>query len=570
MSKLRKTKGMGILIGIIVAVCVIITFLIVARLTVQTMKRNHLQIGTEELDKDEELTLENVYITNCGNGEISFLYDAEVYTIPGNLEEPYQGIADIQIKNLKIQRIYTKQDAIEGVLLSYTDKQIEVEGYGMLPCEENLRVYLDYGNDIREITFSELVVGSSKLQFIVANDEICGVIQKEKTRAANIRVLIKNGDADFYDQICLTGNANWNIDSTEQAANCAVNVTQYMDDNSLQTAAIACEEGLLYLSDANGNPVSNGYEGVFYVKRTGDGFVLINELPVEDYVRYVLPSEMPDTFSAEALKAQAVCARTFAYSQMKNDIYAAYGANLDDSTAFQVYNAAGTSEITDQAVSDTTGEVIACNGELIICYYYSTSPGLTEDMEVWQEDAPEYIKKQNTLSGEVTDVSSEEAFTEFICSQPEAYDSQSPFYRWTANIDFANAADESYGTLKEILVSDRSTSGYVLGLTLSYENGSRRLENENEIRLFLGRYLTEITLADGTVRTNFSMIPSACFAITDQDGTKLTLTGGGFGHGIGMSQYGADAMGQEGKSYQEIIKCYYENVNIVQIGNLTY
>ena len=65
------------------------------------------------------------------------------------------------------------------------------------------------------------------------------------------------------------------------------------------------------------------------------GYVLINEIPMEDYIRYVLPSEMPLSFSYEALKAQAVCARTFTYGQMKNDTYARYGANLDDSIAYQ-------------------------------------------------------------------------------------------------------------------------------------------------------------------------------------------------------------------------------------------
>ena len=70
--------------------------------------------------------------------------------------------------------------------------------------------------------------------------------------------------------------------------------------------------------------------------RKGDGYVLVNELPIETYLRYVLPSEMPTYFSYEALKAQAVCARTFAYKQMRQNAYAEYGANLDDSTAYQV------------------------------------------------------------------------------------------------------------------------------------------------------------------------------------------------------------------------------------------
>ena len=96
--------------------------------------------------------------------------------------------------------------------------------------------------------------------------------------------------------------------------------------------------GLLYRCDKNGNPYGSGYEGDLILRKEKKGYVLINEIPMEDYIRYVLPSEMPLSFSYEALKAQAVCARTFTYGQMKNDTYARYGANLDDSIAYQAYH----------------------------------------------------------------------------------------------------------------------------------------------------------------------------------------------------------------------------------------
>lgn len=86
------------------------------------------------------------------------------------------------------------------------------------------------------------------------------------------------------------------------------------------------------------------------MRRADEGYVLINDVPIETYLRYVVPSEMPTKFSYEALKAQAVCARTFAYKQMQGNTYAEYGANLDDSTAFQVYHAASAYEVTDRAV----------------------------------------------------------------------------------------------------------------------------------------------------------------------------------------------------------------------------
>ena len=124
------------------------------------------------------------------------------------------------------------------------------------------------------------------------------------------------------------------------------------------------------------------------LRKKGGGIVLINELPVEDYVRYVLPSEMPSSFNREALKAQAVCARTFAYRQMKSDDYAEYGANLDNTTAYQVYHGAEPTKATNQAVRDTQGMVLTSEGELIDCYYYSTSAGYGENLEGWDAKSP--------------------------------------------------------------------------------------------------------------------------------------------------------------------------------------
>ncbi len=568
MKKLQKKNGYGIAVFVLAAVCLILLSLILARSARQAMSKNQPWLGTEAGDPDRELLIRNVYITESGSGKITFLYENEPYTLKGKLKEPYRGVADIQIKKQKIQKIFAKRDSIEGTLLSYTDKQIEVEGYGFVPCADTCHVYAEYDGSIRQIAMPDLIVGSSKLCYIVAEDKICAVIQKEKTKTEHIRVLLKNGDSVFWPELYMKGSGTWSIDSIVQVPGASVDILGYMKRNSFQTAVIGCSDGYLYRTGADGAEIGSGYEGSFYVRLEENGCVIVNELPVEDYVRYVLPSEMPETFSAEALKAQAICARTFAYSQMKSDTYAAYGANVDDTTAFQVYHAAGTKEATDRAVKETEGMVIVSEGELITCYYFSTSPGVTEDMEVWQSESPAYLAKRDTTEAGSGDLSSAENFAQFIRSKPAGFDQDSPFYRWTAKLDIAGAASAELGKLKTLLVSKRSTSGFVLSLTASYENGSQLVERENDIRRFMGQYLKEVTLADGTVRTDFSMIPSACFEISEISGSTLTLTGGGFGHDIGMSQYGADAMGRSGKNCMEIIDAYYQNVSVQKIEML--
>ena len=116
--------------------------------------------------------------------------------------------------------------------------------------------------------------------------------------------------------------------------------------------------------------------------------------------------------------------------------------------------------------------------------------------------------------------------------------------------------------MREITVNERSASGYIRSLTVTFEDGERTYDRENDIRFALGKYVSAVTLADGSVRTAPGSVPSACFEEEEQKDGVIKLRGGGFGHGIGMSQYGADGMGQEGKSWQEILSFYYKGVEI--------
>ena len=253
---------------------------------------------------------------------------------------------------------------------------------------------------------------------------------------------------------------------------------------------------------------------------------------------------------------------------MKNDTYARYGANLDDSIAYQAYHATTSYEVTDQAVADTAGMVMTYKGKLADCYYYSTSPGYSENLEVWNAASPGYLLAKNHTREKTKDLSSDKAFHKFITAKADAYDENSPYFRWTATLSAKLGMDETYGKLKKLKVNKRSTSGYVLSLTMVFEKGERTIEKENEIRYALGKYLLDLDLADGTNKHRASSVPSACFEIKSQKKGTIVLTGGGFGHGIGMSQYGADAMGKEGKNWQEILGFYFKDVTFTNVFDL--
>ena len=550
---------------LVLLVCAAMVFLIAG-----TRRWNQASI-TDDTQAGEEMQLEgtlaNAYIVSCGKDHILVHYQGMDYTFSGTLETDYTGVADLEVAHGQIQCVYAKVSGIEGMLNRYTEEIVQVSGYGELSYDGELPVYvLQNESFVGEKKLSDLVIGASDVRLVVAEGKACALIQYRQENFENIRVLIKNKDDITYSKLYLTSDKAYTVGSTKTKAKKVTNIAKLLGDaKEGEEVLISSGQGMLYLCDKKGTYQTKGYEGDFLVTRKGDGYVLVNELPIETYLRYVLPSEMPTYFSYEALKAQAVCARTFAYKQMRQNAYAEYGANLDDSTAYQVYHASSTYEVTDQAVRDTEGIVITKDGALIDCYYYSTSPGYSENLEVWDARSPEYLQAENHTKEKTIDLSKKKAFHTFINREPDSYDVKSPYYRWFATISADLGMDAEYGRLEKITVNDRSASGYVLSLTVTFEHGERTYEKENEIRFALGKYVKSVTLSDGSTRSVPGSVPSACFEVISQKDGVIELKGGGFGHGIGMSQYGADAMGSEGKSWQEIIAFYYKDTELVSV-----
>jgi stage II sporulation protein D len=228
-----------------------------------------------------------------------------------------------------------------------------------------------------------------------------------------------------------------------------------------------------------------------------------------------------------------------------------------------VYHATETYEATDLAVEETKGEVLTYSGRLVDCYYYSTSPGYSENLEVWNADSPAYLVTENQTKVETMDLSNDDIFHVFITEKVSSYDVASPYYRWTATLSSVLGMDAQYGRIQGLKVDKRSSSGYIRVLTVIFEQGERTYDREDDIRAALGKYLLKVELMDGTSRTSLSLLPSACFEVKSQGDGTIVLTGGGFGHGIGLSQYGADAMAREGKSYSEILEFYYKGATII-------
>lgn len=289
------------------------------------------------------------------------------------------------------------------------------------------------------------------------------------------------------------------------------------------------------------------YSGSLKIEKREEGLILINELPVEEYLKAVVPSEMPSSYQQEALMAQAVCARTYAFKQMEEGRLLEYGADVDDSVNYQVYGNISPQESTTKAVSETKGEVICQNGELIEAYYFSTSSGTTSTDEVWgAAEAASYLKS-------------------VACS----FDSQETWSRWQAEIPWSRLSEqaESYtgqsAELKDIRITKKSQSGAVIGLSVITEETSFTVSSEYDVREFFSPEGYSVTSREGERIPGGTLLPSAYFSMELNPGECVRLSGRGYGHGVGMSQNGANEMAKEGYTYREILDYFFKDIEIL-------
>lgn len=552
-----KYKKIVILILLVILISLILTGVIVSKL-MKTANGDNTKdrywFFQQSLETGQPVTLENAYIISNEQNCLKFLYDYTVYEIKGTLEQEFSGVADIQIKGEKIVKISLKPQQAEGVIQAYDELTMTLKETGTKNRKSSVPIYRVSNGVVTQTEWNQLIVGVSKIHCVLENGVVCAVLLDEDVVPTDIRVVIKNDSDIFYSDLHIKKVSDGTM----------IHANAHMSENGVNSFTVTDEKGLV-LCDAKGNALDEAYEGSLRVVKDSEGLVLVNELSMETYVKYVLPSEMPHTFEKEALKAQAVCARTYAYSHMKNQSYAKYGANLDDSTDFQAYHNAGRYEETDAAVEETKGEVVTCNGALISCYYYSTSPGVTNDMSSWEGENAGYISCMGLEFYGGLNLMDAADFSQFMTREPASYDAASDFYRWKAVLDISVVKESAKGELKSITVKQRNQSGYITQLELKYANTTETLKNENQIRKVLGNYLEEVVLQSEKVRTDLSMVPSACFEVLDVEEGKILLRGGGFGHGIGMSQYGAKGMAEAGHTYKEIIDYYYENVVVKKL-----
>lgn len=394
------------------------------------------------------------------------------------------------------------------------------------------------------------------------------------------------GDTQIYDNRILLGNyrANQNIRITFKDG--MFNI--YTPESTIpeQVAGpiqITSNYGLLGVTNLKRAGKQALYHGAFeLVKNNNNTFNLVNMIEVEEYLKGVVPNEMPVSFGLEALKAQSVAARNYVLSPRTK---ASPNYDVVDSVASQVYYGANTEKpLSNQAVKETESIVAIYNWDLILAQYSSTAGGYTESYanafsdpktkEFPSHDKP-YLKGKPDIITQ-TPLNTEEAANAYYKSKPDAYDIRSPYYRWervwTADelknaLQSTLAAQSATGFVKpafnksdklddlvEIKVLKRGDSGKIIEMEIVTRSQTYKVYKELVVR----RLITK----DGKA------LPSANVVFDneyDENGllTGVHAYGGGFGHGVGLSQFGAGFMGSElHMSYDKILQHYYSGVTL--------
>lgn len=533
-------------------------------------------------------------------------------------------VGDITIQNKSIIKVNIKPDMIEGKVLRTGEAFIEIEGYGRISLDEDFRIY-QLVDEIQLERINRILVGYQSATFVVSGDKLCAALITQQIKAENIRVVLmtEQFQSYYHDKIQISCSGNFIVSLGEkQSTYSAKEVFEITKEDFALTEERAYIKPVkatdkLLIKSIKRSGVEPAYRGHMEIATDGEGMFIVNELPLEEYLYSVIPSEMPTFYGKEALKVQAVCARSYAYSQLLGNTYASFGAHVDDSISCQVYNNIAETESTIEAVKETYGQVIDHNGKLVVAYYYSTSAGHSNSIEdVWiGSNKVEYLKgKWQIEEGETTkavsmrekvasyDLSEEEDFQRYLKDDTiKTYDEEFPWYRWTTTLsmdgimtgledklrkrydanpeliktkidgkeEYESREIVHFGKLLDIKPVKRADSGMVIEMVLVGSEATIKVLSEYNIRYVLAPKDQPVVTKDGKERVGVELLPSAFIFIEPVlNGSKLSqivIYGAGYGHGVGMSQNGVKAMVEQGKSYEEILKYYYEGTSIIDI-----
>lgn len=560
--------------------------------------------------ESEDVVYRNIWVKYSTDKKIyANIYGVDrEFDINGLGENVTQVLSDIRLSKGKVKSVDIKSDKISGKVLSVTKHYVELEGYGKVDLDDYFMIY-DVSDDFQVKDYKDIVVGYSLQDFVVAEGKICGAVILNDIDVDNIRVLVKSTGhkSIFHCKAAISSDTAFVVKAGEKE-----NTYQAGEIIELDMSSELFKEGritikpledntgeikVLSVNRGQGNP---SYEGDIELALFDDGIVIVNDIEVEKYLKRVVPSEMPASFGTECLKVQAVCARSYAYKQLKNTHYSAYGAHVDDSTQYQVYNNTIEYEASNKAIEQTKGLVLTYDDQIVQAYYYSTSCGVGTNVALWGSDIssyPYFVSRDIGTQNRNLNLTDESVFETFITTRYETdYDCELPMYRWNMTESISDISKcfnsklstwysklpdrvltlqtdgtyksvpvSSVGIIQDISVCKRVSGGAAVSVVVTGSERTVMLNSESLIRNMFGN--AEAVLNTNKDTRSTDMLPSAfcCFKKNlDSSGQPVSFTiyGGGYGHGIGMSQNAVKGMVGSGMKFDEVLLFFYPGTSL--------
>ncbi|MDE7428061.1 MAG: SpoIID/LytB domain-containing protein, partial [Lachnospiraceae bacterium] len=256
----------------------------------------------------EEHELGSVWVMESTDSVLDCFYHQTVFQARISEEDAVsiperERIADLTFWDGRIIEAKERNEKIHGKLLRVSGEELEIENYGVYQIAPEAEVYKLYGN-LKTLQLADLRVGCADTDFVIHKDKICACLVSEAQKADQIRVLLKNTAAgsDFHETVEITVDGEHTRLRMEQMT---IGERRTYQSENLTDKVLVEMEGSTRSDHA--------YRGAIECLRMEQGIVVVNELPLEEYLYAVVPSEMPASYPQDALKARAVCARTYAY-----------------------------------------------------------------------------------------------------------------------------------------------------------------------------------------------------------------------------------------------------------------
>lgn len=279
--------------------------------------------------------------------------------------------------------------------------------------------------------------------------------------------------------------------------------------------------------------LSRNADGVPVLKVYNTASETVEEMDLESYIMGVVAGEMKNTWPIEALKAQAILARTFTMKFLTTKTSGYEGADIStDVQEAQAYDADAINDRIREAVNETRGIVMVADGDFTQAWFHAHSGGKTE------------------LPTKALDYSEDPAYLKIVES-PESDQAPEEVQNWTASFSLEQVrqacadAGVSVDAIENFEIAEYGESGRAV--------------------TFLVNGQSEVSAPTFRLQIGASELKSTLIRSIEINGDEITFTGSGFGHGVGMSQWGAHQMADEGKTAEEIVMYYYSGVDLVEL-----